>query len=90
MDNTHIHIICSRVEAVFPRVVELNPYVHVEKSSSTLDDNTDLSFLRKYQVRVRLTIFHNLFLDHYLNQNILLYILSICFRVPIEACKRIV
>ncbi|CAL8331686.1 unnamed protein product [Merluccius merluccius] len=39
----------KRVEAVFPRVVELNPYVHVEKSSSTLDDNTDLSFLRKYQ-----------------------------------------
>uniref|UniRef100_A0A8C4ZUY7 Ubiquitin-activating enzyme E1 C-terminal domain-containing protein n=1 Tax=Gadus morhua TaxID=8049 RepID=A0A8C4ZUY7_GADMO len=41
----------TRVEAVFPRIVELNPYVHVEKSSSTLDDNTDLSFLRKYQVR---------------------------------------
>uniref|UniRef100_A0A8C5BTJ2 Ubiquitin-activating enzyme E1 C-terminal domain-containing protein n=1 Tax=Gadus morhua TaxID=8049 RepID=A0A8C5BTJ2_GADMO len=39
----------TRVEAVFPRIVELNPYVHVEKSSSTLDDNTDLSFLRKYQ-----------------------------------------
>uniref|UniRef100_A0A8C5CXI8 Ubiquitin-activating enzyme E1 C-terminal domain-containing protein n=1 Tax=Gadus morhua TaxID=8049 RepID=A0A8C5CXI8_GADMO len=37
--------------SVFPRIVELNPYVHVEKSSSTLDDNTDLSFLRKYQVR---------------------------------------
>ncbi|XP_071385741.1 ubiquitin-like modifier-activating enzyme 6 [Centroberyx affinis] len=39
----------KRVEAVYPRVAELNPYVHVDMSSSTLDDNSDLSFLRKYQ-----------------------------------------
>ncbi|KAK7929426.1 hypothetical protein WMY93_005821 [Mugilogobius chulae] len=39
----------KRVEAVCPRVAELNPYVHVDMSSSSLDDNTDLSFLRKYQ-----------------------------------------
>lgn len=39
----------KRVEAVCPRVAELNPYVHVDISSSALDDNTDLSFLRKYQ-----------------------------------------
>ncbi|XP_029000723.1 ubiquitin-like modifier-activating enzyme 6 [Betta splendens] len=39
----------KRVEAVCPRVAELNPYVHVDLSSSALDDNTDLSFLRKYQ-----------------------------------------
>ncbi|XP_034543207.1 ubiquitin-like modifier-activating enzyme 6 [Notolabrus celidotus] len=38
-----------RVEAVCPRVAELNPYVHVDLSYSPLDDNTDLSFLRKYQ-----------------------------------------
>ncbi|KAM4585473.1 ubiquitin-like modifier-activating enzyme 6 [Odontesthes bonariensis] len=38
-----------RVEAVCPRVTELNPYVQVEMSSSLLDDNTDLGFLRKYQ-----------------------------------------
>ncbi|XP_045903034.1 ubiquitin-like modifier-activating enzyme 6 [Micropterus dolomieu] len=38
-----------RVEAVCPRVAELNPYVHVDMSSSALDNNTDLSFLRKYQ-----------------------------------------
>ncbi|KAM3624083.1 uncharacterized protein V6R79_018735 [Siganus canaliculatus] len=38
-----------RVEAVCPRVAELNPYVHVDMSSCALDDNTDLSFLRKYQ-----------------------------------------
>ncbi|XP_063332395.1 ubiquitin-like modifier-activating enzyme 6 [Pelmatolapia mariae] len=38
-----------RVEAVCPRVAELNPYVHVDMSSSALDDNTDLSFLRRYQ-----------------------------------------
>ncbi|KAM7419181.1 hypothetical protein PAMA_016345 [Pampus argenteus] len=38
-----------RGEAVCPRVAELNPYVHVDMSSSALDDNTDLSFLRKYQ-----------------------------------------
>lgn len=40
-----------RVEAVCPRVAELNPYVHVDLSSSALDDDTDLSFLSKYQVR---------------------------------------
>lgn len=39
----------KRVEAVCPRVAELNPYVHVDMSSSPFDDNTDLSFLRKYQ-----------------------------------------
>ncbi|XP_056135964.1 ubiquitin-like modifier-activating enzyme 6 [Lampris incognitus] len=39
----------TRVEAVYPRVAELNPYVHVNTSLSTLDDKTDLSFLRKYQ-----------------------------------------
>lgn len=39
-----------RVEAVCTRVAELNPYVHVDISSSVLDTNTDLSFLRKYQV----------------------------------------
>uniref|UniRef100_I3JQT0 Ubiquitin-like modifier-activating enzyme 6 n=1 Tax=Oreochromis niloticus TaxID=8128 RepID=I3JQT0_ORENI len=38
-----------RVEAVCPRVAELNPYVHVDMSSSALDDNTDLGFLRRYQ-----------------------------------------
>ncbi|XP_037530279.1 ubiquitin-like modifier-activating enzyme 6 [Nematolebias whitei] len=38
-----------RVEAVCPRVAELNPYVQVDASSLPLDDNTDLSFLRKYQ-----------------------------------------
>lgn len=38
-----------RGEAVCPRVAELNPYVHVDLSSAALDDNTDLSFLRKYQ-----------------------------------------
>uniref|UniRef100_A0A8D0AJG2 E1 ubiquitin-activating enzyme n=1 Tax=Sander lucioperca TaxID=283035 RepID=A0A8D0AJG2_SANLU len=38
-----------RVEAVCPRVAELNPYVHVDMSSSALADNTDLSFLGKYQ-----------------------------------------
>ncbi|KAK2816994.1 hypothetical protein Q5P01_025185 [Channa striata] len=39
----------KRVEAVSPRVAELNPYVHVAMSSSALDDNTDLSFLKNYQ-----------------------------------------
>lgn len=38
-----------RVEAVCPCVAELNPYVHVDMSSSALDDNTDLGFLRRYQ-----------------------------------------
>lgn len=38
-----------RVEAVCPRVAELNPYVHVDMSFSALDNNTDLSFLGKYQ-----------------------------------------
>uniref|UniRef100_A0A3P9IW60 Ubiquitin-like modifier-activating enzyme 6 n=1 Tax=Oryzias latipes TaxID=8090 RepID=A0A3P9IW60_ORYLA len=39
----------KRVEAVCPRVGELNPYVHVDMSSCPLDDNIDLSFLKKYQ-----------------------------------------
>ncbi|KAF7666213.1 hypothetical protein LDENG_00114640 [Lucifuga dentata] len=39
----------KRMEAVCSRVAELNPYVHVDMSSSTLDETTDLSFLRKYQ-----------------------------------------
>uniref|UniRef100_A0A8C9SIL8 E1 ubiquitin-activating enzyme n=1 Tax=Scleropages formosus TaxID=113540 RepID=A0A8C9SIL8_SCLFO len=39
----------KRVEAVHPRVAELNPYVQVGKSSCVLDENTDLSFLRTYQ-----------------------------------------
>uniref|UniRef100_A0A8C6L8X4 E1 ubiquitin-activating enzyme n=1 Tax=Nothobranchius furzeri TaxID=105023 RepID=A0A8C6L8X4_NOTFU len=38
-----------RYSAVCPRVAELNPYVQVDASSVPLDDNTDLSFLRKYQ-----------------------------------------
>lgn len=33
-----------------PRVAELNPYVHVDMSSSDLHDNTDLTFLSRYQV----------------------------------------
>lgn len=47
--NYPIHL-RRRVEAVCSRVAELNPYVHVDTSSSVLDNNTDLSFLRKYQV----------------------------------------
>ncbi|XP_017263438.1 ubiquitin-like modifier-activating enzyme 6 [Kryptolebias marmoratus] len=39
----------GRVEAVCPRVAELNPYVQVDTSSLPLDDNTELGFLRKYQ-----------------------------------------
>ncbi|KAG7458825.1 hypothetical protein MATL_G00224740 [Megalops atlanticus] len=39
----------KRVEAVHPRVAELNPYVQVNTSSSALDENTDLSFLKNYQ-----------------------------------------
>uniref|UniRef100_A0A3B1IMX7 Ubiquitin like modifier activating enzyme 6 n=1 Tax=Astyanax mexicanus TaxID=7994 RepID=A0A3B1IMX7_ASTMX len=39
----------KRVEAVHPRVAELNPYVQVGVSSVVLDDSTDLSFLLNYQ-----------------------------------------
>ncbi|XP_028832160.1 ubiquitin-like modifier-activating enzyme 6 isoform X2 [Denticeps clupeoides] len=38
-----------RVEAVYPRVAELNPYVKVGVSTCPLDENADLSFLRGYQ-----------------------------------------
>uniref|UniRef100_A0AAQ5YHE0 E1 ubiquitin-activating enzyme n=2 Tax=Amphiprion ocellaris TaxID=80972 RepID=A0AAQ5YHE0_AMPOC len=34
---------------LFMHTSKLNPYVHVDTCSSALDDNTDLSFLRKYQ-----------------------------------------
>lgn len=51
----HIHIyalfcVYDRVEVVYPRVAELNPYVQVGVSTCPLDDSTDLSFLRGYQV----------------------------------------
>uniref|UniRef100_A0A674BF94 Ubiquitin like modifier activating enzyme 6 n=1 Tax=Salmo trutta TaxID=8032 RepID=A0A674BF94_SALTR len=39
----------NRALAVHPRVAELNPYVHVDTSSSSLDLSTDLSFLKRYQ-----------------------------------------
>jgi len=39
-----------RVEAVHSRVAELNPYVQVSVSTDVLDENTDLSFLKRYQV----------------------------------------
>uniref|UniRef100_A0A8C7JIC3 Ubiquitin like modifier activating enzyme 6 n=1 Tax=Oncorhynchus kisutch TaxID=8019 RepID=A0A8C7JIC3_ONCKI len=39
----------NRAVAVHPRVAELNPYVHVDTSSSSLDLSTDLCFLKRYQ-----------------------------------------
>lgn len=39
-----------RVEAVHSRVAELNPYVQVTMSTDVLDESTDLSFLKRYQV----------------------------------------
>ncbi|KAG1956676.1 ubiquitin-like modifier-activating enzyme [Pimephales promelas] len=39
----------KRVEAVHSRVAELNPYVQVSVSTDVLDENTDLSFLKRYQ-----------------------------------------
>uniref|UniRef100_A0AAZ3R3U9 Ubiquitin-activating enzyme E1 C-terminal domain-containing protein n=1 Tax=Oncorhynchus tshawytscha TaxID=74940 RepID=A0AAZ3R3U9_ONCTS len=39
----------NRALAVHPRVAELNPYVHVDTSSSSLDLSTDLCFLKRYQ-----------------------------------------
>lgn len=39
-----------RVEAVHSRVAELNPYVQVSVSTDVLDESTDLSFLKRYQV----------------------------------------
>ncbi|MBN3315778.1 UBA6 enzyme, partial [Atractosteus spatula] len=39
----------ARVEAVYPRIAELNPYVQVNTSNATLDETTDLSFLKQFQ-----------------------------------------
>ncbi|XP_051822587.1 ubiquitin-like modifier-activating enzyme 6 [Antechinus flavipes] len=39
----------TRAEAVIHHVAELNPYVHVTSSSVSLDETTDLSFLKQYQ-----------------------------------------
>uniref|UniRef100_A0A673SXZ8 E1 ubiquitin-activating enzyme n=1 Tax=Suricata suricatta TaxID=37032 RepID=A0A673SXZ8_SURSU len=39
----------NRAEAVLQHIAELNPYVHVTASSVPLNENTDLSFLDKYQ-----------------------------------------
>ncbi|KAL2098219.1 hypothetical protein ACEWY4_007426 [Coilia grayii] len=44
-----VHNQRSRVEVLYPRVAELNPYVQVGLSTCPLDDSTDLSFLRGYQ-----------------------------------------
>uniref|UniRef100_A0A8C4TL28 E1 ubiquitin-activating enzyme n=1 Tax=Erpetoichthys calabaricus TaxID=27687 RepID=A0A8C4TL28_ERPCA len=39
----------SRVEAVYSHIAELNPYVQVNISAASLDENTDLSFLKQFQ-----------------------------------------
>uniref|UniRef100_A0A672S855 Ubiquitin like modifier activating enzyme 6 n=1 Tax=Sinocyclocheilus grahami TaxID=75366 RepID=A0A672S855_SINGR len=44
-----VHSQKKRVEAVHSRVAELNPYVQVSVASDVLDENTDLSFLKRYQ-----------------------------------------
>uniref|UniRef100_A0A8C5TZL5 E1 ubiquitin-activating enzyme n=1 Tax=Malurus cyaneus samueli TaxID=2593467 RepID=A0A8C5TZL5_9PASS len=40
----------NRAEATLHRIAELNPYVHVAASTVPLDETTDLSFLKHYQV----------------------------------------
>lgn len=42
------------MEAVRSRVAELNPYVQVSVSTDVVDDTTDLSFLKRYQVCLHL------------------------------------
>uniref|UniRef100_A0A673KTQ0 Ubiquitin-like modifier-activating enzyme 6 n=1 Tax=Sinocyclocheilus rhinocerous TaxID=307959 RepID=A0A673KTQ0_9TELE len=44
-----VHSQKKRVEAVHSRVAELNPYVQVSVATDVLDENTDLSFLKRYQ-----------------------------------------
>lgn len=39
----------NRAEASLRQIAELNPYVTVTSSTSPLDENTDLSFLKQYQ-----------------------------------------
>ncbi|RXM36825.1 Ubiquitin-like modifier-activating enzyme 6 [Acipenser ruthenus] len=39
----------KRVETVYPRIAELNPYVQVNISTASIDTTTDLSFLKQYQ-----------------------------------------
>lgn len=39
-----------RAEATLHHIAELNPYVHVAASTVPLDETTDLSFLKQYQV----------------------------------------
>ncbi len=46
----HTIFFSIRVEAVHSRVAELNPYVQVIVSTDVLDESTDLSFLKRYQV----------------------------------------
>lgn len=46
----HNDFLSLRVEAVHSRVAELNPYVQVSVSTDVLDESTDLSFLKRYQV----------------------------------------
>ncbi|XP_074650739.1 ubiquitin-like modifier-activating enzyme 6 [Tubulanus polymorphus] len=39
----------NRAESSCPRVAELNPYVSVDSLTTSIDENTDLSYLKKYQ-----------------------------------------
>ena len=40
----------TRAEACYERLAELNPYVPVKTLTTTLDESTDLNFLKDYQV----------------------------------------
>uniref|UniRef100_A0A672S7J6 Ubiquitin-like modifier-activating enzyme 6 n=1 Tax=Sinocyclocheilus grahami TaxID=75366 RepID=A0A672S7J6_SINGR len=53
-----VHSQKKRVEAVHSRVAELNPYVQVSVASDVLDENTDLSFLKRYQCHEHFILFN--------------------------------
>ena len=46
-----LHVSPYRAKASLPRLAELNPYVSVKASTQPLDMNSDLAFLRDFQVR---------------------------------------
>uniref|UniRef100_A0A673KU96 Ubiquitin-like modifier-activating enzyme 6 n=1 Tax=Sinocyclocheilus rhinocerous TaxID=307959 RepID=A0A673KU96_9TELE len=53
-----VHSQKKRVEAVHSRVAELNPYVQVSVATDVLDENTDLSFLKRYQCNKHFILFN--------------------------------
>lgn len=87
-----VSVFCDRVEVMYPRVAELNPYVQVGVSTCPLDDGTDLSFLRGYQVCSLHHLYHTTKVGSiyvcWLMFTFLCWYSVSCWRMLVWVCKR--